>query len=287
MMQKGGAMSKFEKIRDRVGYQALFEERDFREAMDFAIANGFRALELNLTSPNFSPERYSLAKRKDIRAHCEDHNLALLLHAPEGLNFLNPQDTVREAALKRMGDLVTFALQTGASRLTFHLGYCEPLSVGGKLVRLYQLYPEVYEEMAEEVFTYLTSLYTDRVVLCLENCGGFRYGVVQKALKRILHSSSLGLTWDLGHTNHLKGKEREREESLFSEFLEKIGNCHLHDNRGEWDEHNIVGKGTVPFLKYLKMLAETDTYFILEVRPRDRALRSLKRLERLRAELSD
>jgi len=280
-------MTKFEKIRSRLGYQALFEERDFREAIDFARTNGFRALELNLTSPNFSPERYSLPKRRDIRAHCEDHNLALLLHAPEGLNFLNPQDTVREAALKRMGDLVTFALQTGARRLTFHLGYCEALSVGGKLVRLYQLYPEVYEEMADEVFAYLTNLYADRVVLCVENCGGFRYRVVQKALKRVLPSSGLGLTWDLGHTNHLKGKEREREESLFRDFLEKVGNCHLHDNRGEWDEHNVVGKGTVPFLKYLKMLAETDTYFILEVRPRDRALRSLKRLERLRDELSD
>lgn len=274
-------MSKFDTIRNRIGYQALFEERDFHEAIDFATARGLGAVEVNLTSPSFSPGRYSPEEREKIRVYCEEKGMPLLVHAPEGLNFLNPQDTVREACLRRMGELLRFSSEIGARRFTFHLGYCEPLSVGGRLVRLYELYPRVYEEMAEEVLTHLTDLYRDAVVLCLENCGGFRYGVVEKVLKRILPSSDLHLTWDLGHTNRLEGEKRDREESLFSEFLDRVGNCHLHDNSGNWDEHNVVGKGTVDFPRYLNMLADLDTYFILEVRPRERALLSLNELENL------
>ncbi len=280
-------MTKFEKIRSRTGYQALFEEKDFYEAIDFAAAEGFGAVEVNLTSPAFSHGRYSLEERGRIRAYSEEKSTALLLHAPEGLNFLNPQDRVREASLKRMGELLEFSSEIGAERLTFHLGYCEPLSVGGKLVRLFELYPDMYEQMAEEVFTFLADLPRDRVLLCLENCGGFRYGVVQKALRRILVSGGLHLTWDIGHTNRLKGKKREAEERFFGEFLDRVGNCHLHDNSGEWDEHNVIGKGNIDFPKYLNILADLDTYFILEVRPRDRALASLQGLDSLKDKLAD
>lgn len=280
-------MTKFEKIRSRTGYQALFQERDLFEAVDFAFANGFRAVEVNLTSPSFYPKRYSTKERHRVKEYSEEKEMPLLIHAPEGLNFLNPQELVREASLKRMEELIRFCHEIGTKRLTFHLGYCEPLSVGGRLVRLYELYPELYRKIAEEVLTRLTDISKDKVALCLENCGGFRYGVVKKVLRRLLPSGALWLTWDIGHTNRLKGEDREEEEDFFSEFLDRIGNCHLHDNSGKWDEHNIIGKGNIDFSKYLDILVDADTYFILEVRPRERALLCLKELEKYRDKLTD
>ena len=104
-------MTKFEKIRSKIGYQALFEEKDFFEGIDFALDNGFRAMEANLTSPNFYPEKYSREDRSRIREYSEDKGIDLLLHAPEGLNFLNPQKLVREALFTRMDELVQLSLK--------------------------------------------------------------------------------------------------------------------------------------------------------------------------------
>jgi sugar phosphate isomerase/epimerase len=89
----------------------------------------------------------------------------------------------------------------------------------------------------------------------------------------------LSLTWDIGHTNILKGTNKKEEEDFFIRFLDRIKNCHIHDNNGEWDEHNIIGKGNIDFKKYFSILNNTNSYFILEVRPKERAIKSYKRLK--------
>ena len=103
----------------------------------------------------------------------------------------------------------------------------------------------------------------------------------QKVLDEILTDKYLFLTWDIGHTNNLKAREREAEEKFFFKFLSKVKNVHIHDNKGDWDEHAVIGSGTVDFQKYFKIFENMDVYFTLEIRPKEKALQSLEILKEM------
>jgi sugar phosphate isomerase/epimerase len=61
--------------------------------------------------------------------------------------------------------------------------------------------------------------------------------------------------------------------------LEKIRECHLHDQKPRKYSHDILGVGKIDFSRYLKILVPQSVHFTLEIRPREDALKSLKILK--------
>jgi sugar phosphate isomerase/epimerase len=51
----------------------------------------------------------------------------------------------------------------------------------------------------------------------------------------------------------------------------------MHDNNGEWDQHNIIGEGNIDFKPYFELLADSDNYYIFEVRPKESAMECVNR----------
>jgi sugar phosphate isomerase/epimerase len=60
--------------------------------------------------------------------------------------------------------------------------------------------------------------------------------------------TSLGICFDAGHANTAGNTDE------WLALADRFVNVHLHDNRGERDEHLVLGEGTVPLAKILKAL---------------------------------
>jgi sugar phosphate isomerase/epimerase len=67
-----------------------------------------------------------------------------------------------------------------------------------------------------------------------------------------LLATQVGVTFDCGHANLWSGHAHEFLRQLKS----PVWHLHLHDNRGERDEHLSPGKGTVNFQSILQLLSQ-------------------------------
>ncbi|HID93087.1 MAG TPA: sugar phosphate isomerase/epimerase [bacterium (Candidatus Stahlbacteria)] len=268
-MQKG--------ILNTIGYQALFDVRDAFEAIEFGIEKGFSCVELNLTSPALCPENYSHEDRKKLR----NYEFPILLHAPQGLSLFSLHQPVINGTLNRLFEIIDFGEELNVKLITIHIGSTFHVSLDGKTPYIHEILPDKYAEGLKRSLVRIAEYSKDKVPVAIENTGGFRYDLSHKVLDEVLTDKYLFLTWDIGHTNNLKARERETEEKFFLKFLNKVKNVHIHDNKGDWDEHAVIGSGTVDFQRYFKTFENIDVYFILETRPKEKALQSLEILRKM------
>lgn len=259
-------------IFNTIGYQALFDVSDAFEAIEFGIEKGFSCVELNLTSPALCPENYSHEERKKLR----DYEFPILLHAPQGLPLFSLHQPVIDGTLTRLFEIIDFGKELNAKLITIHIEATFRVSLDGKIPYIHEILPDKYAESLKYSLERIAEYSKNRVPVAVENTGGFRYDLSHKVLDEILSNRYLFLTWDIGHTNNLDTVKREAEEAFFLKFLNKVRNVHLHDNKGNWDEHAVIGSGSVDFQKYFNIFENIDTYFIIEARPKERALQSLK-----------
>lgn len=280
-------------VLEKIGFQALFDFKDALHAVEFAIENGFKCIELNQTDPAFFPEKYSQVERQRLK----NYLFPLLIHAPEGLSLFNLHKKAMDGTLERIYEVIDFAYEINAKSVTLHLGYTFTISVGGKMVWAHHIMAPQYAEALKQALLKIIE-YADSVgapPICIENTAGFRYELSHPILAEMLSRTNLCLTWDIGHTHGLKTKKQsstethhpsfyttgKQEEEILLKFIHKVKAVHLHDNRGEWDEHNIPGTGTVDFKHYFKILDQVEPYYIIEVRPKERAIESLAAIKKI------
>lgn len=254
-------------IPDRIGYQAAFDEENLFSVIDFAHTHRFPVVEVNLNSPVFFPERLTRVERLRVKRYSEEKGVRVILHAPEGTGIMNLQNVVREACVERIKELMDFGKQIGADRMTCHLGSSVPLMCCGKKTLLHTVYETEYREALTESLFQIVEYSRDKLFFCVENTSGFRYQFVHEILPGFL-KDGLWLTWDIGHTNYLKGEARHKELDFFLKYLDRVRVAHIHDNYGSRDEHNVVGDGSVDFVHYLSILDLPHVELIFEVRPR-------------------
>jgi sugar phosphate isomerase/epimerase len=198
----------------------------------------------------------------------------------EGLSFFVPDKQAQNFVVKSLTKTMGYASDIGVTRVTFHLGTDMSFSVTGQKFRTYEVYPDYFYSLIYDALTALKKNTPRNVFLCLENVGGFRYPFVLEIIPKLL-GGRLCLTLDIGHINRFVGIDKEREYNFFFNNRQYIKNCHIHDNNGEWDQHNIIGEGNIDFKPYFEFLADTDTYYICEVRPKESAIECVKRFDRL------
>lgn len=264
-------------IIDRLGPQILFDFSDILEAISFVRKNGFKVLEINLNNPQFLRQLKRKKEREKIKKE-RASGMKLLFHSLEGFSFFLPEEELLETASSFLNKILDYLSEIGAERLTIHLGSDLTFGVTGKKVLTYEVFPEIYRNQMEKVVSRMKEISQGKTILCLENVGGFRYPFVMEIIEKYL-GGSLGLTLDIGHINRLSPDKQKVENEFFIKNWRHIKNCHIHDNSGEWDEHNIVGAGKIDIPYYLNLLKDTDSFLIAEVRPKESALESLQRLK--------
>jgi|UniRef100_A0A7C3URV3 sugar phosphate isomerase/epimerase len=266
-----------EKIEERLGPQILFDFSEILRAIEFVRESGFSVLEINLNNPYFLSQIKDKKTREKIRKEKES-GMKILFHSLEGLSFFLPEANLVNASFSFLKEILDYLWEIEAERLTIHLGNDFTFGITGKKVLTYEVFPDFYQERMEEVIKNLSEMSKGKTILCIENVGGFRYPFVMAIIERYL-GNNLGLTLDIGHINRLPKDKQIVEKEFFLRNRQHIKNCHIHDNSGEWDEHNIVGEGKIDIPYYLKMVNGTDSYLIAEVRPKESALESLRRLK--------
>jgi sugar phosphate isomerase/epimerase len=81
--------------------------------------------------------------------------------------------------------------------------------------------------------------------------------------------TGLRFNFDVGHAFLADGSEEERVEKAFEPMRELVASIHLHDNKGEKDEHLPPYEGNIPWntaIPLLKTSPEKDLPIVLELK---------------------
>jgi sugar phosphate isomerase/epimerase len=267
------------KVRRRLGLQVLFDFTNVADAIEFCADHGLAVLEINLGNIKFQRQLANARERRRIRAAALRRKVALAIHAIDGPSFFIPSAKVRAAGVSQLKQELDWAHAIGAKNVVMHLGFDMNFGMDGGSRYTHQEFPEYYAEVLAGALAELKAYARGRARLCVENVGGFRYKLTPPILSRAL-GGNLGLCFDVGHVNVLKPAMRTRELAFFRRHRRSIFHSHVHDNSGLRDEHSALGRGRIDFLPYFRLLEKTEALVVLEVRPKESAIESLRYFER-------
>lgn len=260
----------------KIGYAASSGEIDIFHTLKYMKDHGFHCVEINMNMPIFFPENFTKEYREEIKRYKEENNIEITLHAPEDITLLQLQRSIRKASIDRLKEVIDFGYDIGASRVTMHIGSAVCFTLTDRKSFLDELYCDQYKEVLKESLIELIHYSKNKIMICVENSGRFPERVVQETLDELLKEEELYLTWDIGHSYTNEYNEVE----FFLKHIDKIRTCHLHDHNGLSD-HQIIGSGNVDFGWHIDKMKHLDVIYIIEVRPRENAVKSLEKLETL------
>ncbi len=254
--------------------QVLFDFPDIIEAIDFASANDFGVLEINLGNIRFGEQLRQAGERRRIRRTAARAGVRLAIHALEGPSFFIPSARVRRCAVAELKEVLRWAADIGAENVVMHLGFDMHYGMGSGGNRwTHEEFPDYYKRALFDALSELRDFTRGRARLCVENVGGFRFQPTKVVLPGLL-DDSLGLCFDIGHIAILPPAQHKEEMAFFRRYRRYIYHSHLHDNHGVKDEHLPLGAGSNDLLPYFRILLSSRALLVLETRPRAAALRA-------------
>ncbi|WFD09302.1 sugar phosphate isomerase/epimerase family protein [Tepidibacter hydrothermalis] len=256
----------------RIGYAASVGEKSILDSMEFAKINGFNAVEINMNMKCFFPENYDEKDIENIKKYKRENDIEITMHAPEDIFLLNLHEKVRNAGIDRLKEIIEFGKNIDASRMTIHIGPTPYFTLTDKKYYLDDIYHEEYKNILENCLLDLSDCCENKIKLCVENSGRFTQKLYQDVLNNIMNKKNIFLTWDIGHSYF----ELYDEIKFFKKNIDKIKTVHVHDVN-DISDHQVVGNGKIDFSKYVEDIGCKDKVYILEVRPREKALESLKK----------
>jgi len=168
----------------------------------------------------------------------KQHSLRFTVHSPfADVNIASLVPEVRQMAMKRVEQSILHASQLEAEAMVIHPGHRGALT---------SFYPIEEWRLNVDAIARLGALAKDTgVQLCLENMpkGYSAFMNDHESFNRIydeLGWENFRIVLDIGHAN------TAGEVSTFLEtFSRQIAHIHAHDNQGNRDSHDEIGKGTV------------------------------------------
>jgi sugar phosphate isomerase/epimerase len=261
----------------RFGYHVVYDV-DIYDAINFASSHDFGYIVPDLIIPRFFPERFSQPERRRIREFAASKGVSISFHGPSDyLNLGTLYPEVRMAVLKRMKLCLDFARDVGAERFTIHVDPPLDFVFAGRKGTYLRDHWALYENALKRSLLELAKHTAGEVLVCVEND---RLGrMAMEVLEKLLPTGKLFLTWDIPKSHTDEGKPIVEMEDFLMRHLEKVKECHLHDQKPGKYSHDILGVGRIDFSHYLKLLATQDVHFTLEIRPRKDTLKSLEILK--------
>jgi len=209
----------------------------------FASALSLRYVEIRNERPFALPQDMDQGEIASLRERLDELSLEPIIHgAVYDVNIASLNPLIRKASIRQTVESIRFAGTLGARRLVVHPG------------RLPKDFPVEY--LRNSRINLLTSLNVMAriagragVILAIENSAKGRAHRLVASPREHLYivnkvgSSHVGALLDVGHAHTWKLDIAEYIRSL-GEHLVLV---HLHDNRGDADEHLALGKGTLDF----------------------------------------
>ncbi|PKN51032.1 MAG: AP endonuclease [Deltaproteobacteria bacterium HGW-Deltaproteobacteria-13] len=172
-----------------------------------------------------------------------DAGLKITFHAP--FMDLRPgafDDKIRQASIDRIKQVFDLAPYFHPLKIVCHASFDE---------RYYVFGDDLWLEASLKTWTELIALAKDhKTMIALENIYEKKPDILRR-LFEALSSESICFCFDTGHFNVFSYTPLN---IWLKELGKYLGHLHLHDNRGQADEHLPVGCGTFPFTDLFEKL---------------------------------
>lgn len=253
---------------------------DIYDAIDFAGAHDFGYIVPDLMIPRFFPERFSSSERARIREAAASKGVSISFHGPSDyLNMGTLYTEVKRAVLDRMRMCIDFARDVDAERFTIHVDPPFDFVFAGREGTFLRDHWAVYKNSIRQSLIELAEYARGKTLLCVENDRLGRLSM--EILEELLAEGKLFLAWDLPKSHTMNGERVAEIENFFTHHLDKVRECHIHDQKPGQFSHDMIGVGKIDFPHYLGMLLNQDAHFTIEIRPRENALQGLMILKNM------
>lgn len=239
----------------------LFVSRRLNTELLGQIAGaGFEALEIFATRSHF--DYTSNPEIQSIASALSQHHLALAsLHAPtsrdlsanrEGGTPLSICEVERVRRIEAMDELkrvIDVAEDLPYSRLILHMGGHRETAD-----------PRKRDAAFSSLEHLVLHAHHAGVTLAVENTNSeMGDPAYLRAFVDETRLTGLRFNFDIGHAHLADGDEDERVEKAFAPLRDLVISTHIHDNRGEKDEHLPPYEGTIDWEAAVKLLKSSPT----------------------------
>jgi len=215
-------------------------------------------------------DRLELA-RDGIRYGRDSYGMQYQIHAPlSDVNIGSVHEPMRLAALNEVKETILMCHQLEIPLVTVHPGFVQGIAFLDRRRAL--------EKTKESVNTLSDFSKANSVEIVVENLPANINATCTTAseLLEVLESANLRMCFDVGHAN------TAGQVDAFLKLADRFGNVHLHNNEGQWDQHNEIDRGSADIKKVVSALKQSyKGNFIIEATDIESGIESKRTLERL------
>jgi len=187
-------------------------------------------------------DRLDLAKEWILRGR-DSYDMSYQVHAPlSDVNIGSVYEPMRLAALKEVELTIVLSHKLEIPLVTVHPGFVNGIAFLDKRKAL--------EKTKESVRTLSSFARKNSVEMVIENLPANMNATCSTAseLTEVLDGLDVRICFDLGHAN------TAAQVDEFLKLVDRFGNVHLHNNEGQWDQHNVIDDGTADIEKVASVL---------------------------------
>ena len=192
-------------------------------------------------------DRLELIK-DDVRYGRDSLGMRFQVHAPlSDVNIGSVHEPMRIAAVDEIKQAIMMCRQLEIPLVTIHPGFVQGIAFLNKAKAL-----EKTKESVKEIAAYAAG---QSVTVVVENLPANINATCTHAdeLLEAIEGSGLGICFDMGHAN----TAGQMDELL--KLVDRFKNVHLHNNDGQWDQHNRVDDGSADLSKVVSVLKKSYT----------------------------
>jgi sugar phosphate isomerase/epimerase len=211
--------------------------------------------------------------RDGIKYGRESLGMRFQVHAPlSDVNIGSVHEPMRIAAVNEIKQTVVMCRQLEIPLVTVHPGFVQGIAFLNRHNAL---------ERTKQSIKEIASFAMDQSVsIAVENLPAKIFATCTQAaeLLEIIEGTDLGICFDMGHAN----TAGQIDEMLA--LVDRFRNVHLHNNEGEWDQHNKVDDGSADLGKVVSVLKRSyKGNIIIEATDLDSGSESKRVLEKMLA----
>ena len=211
--------------------------------------------------------------RDGVKHARESLGMRFQVHAPlSDVNIGSVHEPMRQAAMNEMKQTIAMCRQLEIGLVTVHPGFIQGIAFLNKARAL-----EKTVESIREISAFAKDL---GVAIAVENMPSNINATCTQAqeLLEAIEGADVGICFDMGHAN----TAAQLDEML--SLVDRFANVHLHNNDGQWDQHNKVDDGSADLSKVVSVLKRSYRgNIIIEATDLESGVESRRALERLLA----
>lgn len=202
-------------------------------------------------------DTYSDEETERINSTFEKYDILKIVHGP--FSDLNPgsrDPKIRDLTLKRFISAFEFCDKLKTNHIVLHSGF-NPVHYKDALDLFLRLSIPVWKKILMEASK-------KNIIIALENSIEPTPDIIISLLKE-LNSPNLEACFDVAHYNAFG--EKGIWGALEEYPPDTIGELHLSDNKGDFDDHLALGEGNIDFKKLLREVGQKGREPILTTEP--------------------